>query len=498
MSDNGVLKNTAVAVFAGVVAKTIDFSFRAWYSGQIGSEGMGIFSLVMSAFGIILNLASAGMGSAVSRLVSIRHSRGEFAYAGKTVRTAVTMIISAGILCNAFIYFAADKIALVILKDIRTARCLVCISPSVIFMGISYCIKGYFYAVRRAIIPASSEFVEQAVKISVISLLLNRWLPCGVEKGCCAVFLGLTVGEMSSCGYLCLWYLAKKHRYNEKAAAKSQALSILRLTLPMTISSVGSSFLRMLEDIWIVRGFRRFGMGAESALKTYGLIHGMAMPLLTFPLSLISPFMALLVPEISRAEAGGSLKKIVCRVYKAAWFCGCLIFCIFFIFSNRLAFLMYGDTAAAKFIKPMSLLCPIMLIDTISTNMLSGMGEQMKLLKYSLFDSAVRLSLIYFALPLGGADVIIAMTFISNILTCALTFMRINKSAKIGENIREIIVLPIICTGVTLLLSLYAPEIGTTAVEAAAAIAVTAAVYSALNVILKVLKESRFCRRRGG
>ena len=497
MSNNAVFKNTAVAVFAGIVAKTIDFSFRAWYSGQIGSEGMGIFSLVMSAFGIILNLASAGMGSAVSRLVSIRHSRGEFASAGKTVRTAVKMIVSAGLLCNGLMYFAADKIALVILKDIRTARCLVCISPSVIFMGISYCIKGYFYAVRRAIIPASSEFVEQAVKISVIGFLLNRWLPCGVEKGCCAVFLGLTVGEMASCAYLSLWYIAKRQRGNRKDTAKSEVIPILKLTLPMTVSSVGSSFLRMLEDIWIVRGFRKFGMGADSALKTYGLIHGMAMPLLTFPLSLISPFMALLVPEISRAEAGGGLKKIVCRVYKAAWFCGCLIFCIFFIFSKRLAFLMYGDTAAAKFIKPLSLLCPIMLIDTISTNMLSGMGEQMKLLKYSLFDSAVRLSLIYFVLPLGGANVIIVMTFISNILTCALTFMRINKSAKIGEHIRKIIVLPIICSGVILLLSPYAPEIGTTAVEAAAEITVTAAVYSALNLALKIFAEGSFRRRQG-
>lgn len=65
---------------------------------------------------------------------------------------------------------------------------------------------------------------------------------------------------------------------------------------------------------------------------------------------------------------------------------------------------MYGDTAAAKFIKPLSLLCPIMLIDAISTNMLSGMGEQMKLLKYSLFDSAVRLSLIYFVSPQTGVE----------------------------------------------------------------------------------------------
>ena len=61
----------ALLTTTGVIAKTVDFTFRAYYSKHLGAEGMGIYSLIMSIFGIVLSLSSAGMGVAVSRLVSV-------------------------------------------------------------------------------------------------------------------------------------------------------------------------------------------------------------------------------------------------------------------------------------------------------------------------------------------------------------------------------------------------------------------------------------------
>lgn len=484
MGKSLVLKNAVLITLAGIIAKTIDFSFRAWYSGLLKEEGMGIFSLVMSVFGIVLGLSSAGMGAAVSRLVSIHGSRGNFSTAHKIVKTAVIAVAAAGLLCTALIAAAADKIALVWLKDIRCAKCLVYIAPSAIFMGISYCIKGYFYAMRNVLIPASSEFVEQAVKISVITVLVKEWLPKGVEYGCAGVFAGLTVGEMCSCLYLCLWYAAKSRGLSGGNLAERPLLSILGLSAPMAISSVAGSLFRMLEDIWIVRGFKKFGMGSEGALSSYGLIHGMAMPLLVFPLTLISSFMALLIPEISKAETSGSLRRITSRVHGVAWFFGMMIFCIFFIFPEEISVAVYKSPAAAEYIRPLSVLCPIMIIDTVSNGMLSGMGEQMKLLKYSMADSALRLFMVYFMLPKLGAPAIVAMIFLSNILTCFLTVRRSRQKSG-GSGLWQTAITSAIGAGITIVAVSAIKTGGMTEAVLCGFIVLTAAIYALSGIVLR-------------
>jgi stage V sporulation protein B len=203
------------------------------------------------------------------------------------------------------------------------------------------------------------------------------------------------------------------------------------MTIPMTLSAVGNSFFRMVEDVWTIDGLEM--SGEENAMEIYGLIRGMTMPLLVFPLNLISSFMALLVPEVSRAEENGRLKSIVKHVGKMGLMFGLMVFVVFYVFAEEISLAVYGTNAAAEYIKPLSLLCPIIIMDSLSGGMLGGLGEQSTLLRYSVADTALRLFLVYFILPLKGTLVIIVMTFLSNFLTCGLNVQKIRKKA--GEYI---------------------------------------------------------------
>lgn len=488
MAGRKLLFNMALLTASGMVSKTIDFSFRAFYSAKLTEEGMGIFSLVMSAFGIILNLSSAGVGAAVSRIASIKFRQGDTGGARKATETAIYMVISIGVLCCFLVFWGAERIAISYLNDIRCTRGLICIAPASVFMGISYCIKGYFYADRQVLIPASSEFVEQAVKISLISFLLSKWLNSGIENGVCAVFLGLTVGEMCSCLYLVLWYIKVRGR---QQSAEGQLLPLLSQTLPMTVSAVSGAYLRMQEDIWIVRGLKKFGLEADAALGTYGLIHGMAMPLLVFPLTLISSVMALLIPEISRAKEGGRIRYTVKKVYETGWFFGCMIFCIFFVFAKEISFVVYGSHSAAEYIRPLCVLCPIMIIDSLSTGMLGGLGEQSKLLKYSLMDSALRLSLIYFLLPYGGNKIIILMIFLSNIMTCLLTVRRVNFHARVGAELLNTALAPVISSVLTVFLMKSFIPYNVGFATLCGLVVLTAGVFSAFSIVF--FRRGKLC-----
>lgn len=430
MENGKILKNTVILTFSGIIAKTIDFSFRAGYSAILGKEAMGIFSLCMSAFGIILNFSSAGLGASVSRLVSLRLTHGEESGTKKIMRCAIGTVLILGMLSIVIVFINSDFIASAYLNDTRCAAPLRCYLPSIIFMGISYCTKGYFYARRSVIIPASSEFIEQITKVSVISLFLKQSRELGKIAQCCAVFSGLSVGEGASCLYLLLWYFYKSRNIPAPKRNEKVILSLLSLSLPISLSAVSTSLLRAAEDVLTIRGFCLFGMSAAGAMGRFGLIHGMVMPLLIFPLTLISSFMALLVPEISRAKESGNLCGIVKKTYSVSYFCGIVIFAVFFIFSSEISQKVYGTSEGALYIKTMSALCPIMILDSIGTGILSGLGLQIKLLFYSLFDGILRIVIIYFALPHFGTCAFVATIFISNLLTFSLTFSAVNRKCE--------------------------------------------------------------------
>ena len=201
-----MLRSTALLTASGVLAKTVDFLFRAYYSRLLGGEGMGIFSLVFSVHGIMLNIATGGLGVAVSKIVSECFSNGRLGDVKKTMKIALGMVFALSLVAMFVAMMFADEIALRFLKEERCALSLRTISPSVMFMGLSYCTKGYFYATRRVAIPASSEFLEQMVKITSIIFLLKNFFPYGIEFGCAAVFLGISIGELSSCLYLLMFY----------------------------------------------------------------------------------------------------------------------------------------------------------------------------------------------------------------------------------------------------------------------------------------------------
>jgi len=325
LSKQNILRSAAGLMISGIFAKTVDFLFRAYYSTRLGSEGMGLFSLVFSFHGLILTVATGGLGVAVSKTVSEKYAQRDYGGIRRTMSVALcsVLVLSFAVIFGVCIFSA--QIATGFLKEPRVANCIVFLAPSILFMSVSYCIKGYFYASRRVFIPATSEFLEQAVKIVTITYLLNIWLPKGIVHGCEAVFLGITIGEFSSCFYLMVFYIMSCLIYNRKTDTQNPLPALARIALPAMTSSLLGSFLRMQEDVFILSGLRKSGLSQTLALSEYGSIKGMVMPLIVFPLSLMSSFFTLLVPEISRAQGMADktrLKTLVARIYRFTLFGG--------------------------------------------------------------------------------------------------------------------------------------------------------------------------------
>ncbi len=436
MKNENVLRSTALLTLSGIGAKTIDFVFRAYYSRLLGSEGLGLFSLCFTVHGLMLNIATGGIGVAVSKIVSEKFVKHEYDEINATMKVAMSLVFALSAVVIALTCIFANQIAKGFLNEQRCAKSIICLAPSVLFMGISYCIKGYFYASRRVLPPASSEFLEQAVKILSITYLLGRKLPYGIEQGCEAVFTGLSLGEFSSCLYLSIFYAADKgeRRCGRKVNRIKTIGAVAKIAVPVMTTSLATSLIRSREEVLIVSSLQKSGLTHEASLGIYGEIRGMIMPLVIFPLTLLSSCFTMLVPEISRAYARQNsvrLRTLVSKIYRFCTFFGFLVACIIVTYSGELAKMVYNAPDIARHLKIIALLCPLMFVDSVSCGILNGMGKQGALLVFSFADAISRIMLITILLPRFGTGALIFTIMISNMLTPYLTMEKVLKVSKI-------------------------------------------------------------------
>ena len=421
---NHMLKSAGILAFSGICAKSFDFAFRAYYSRQLGTEGMGLLSLGFGLHGVMLTVSTAGLGVAVSKVVSEYLEQNQLRAVRQSVRLAVWGVACLALTVMLLTFVGAEWIGERVLGDIRISSGLCCLVPSVLFMGISYCLKGYFYASRKVWIPASSEFLEQAVKFLSISLLLKWFLPRGIAYGCAAIFAGLSIGEFSSCLYLSLFYLREEKHLHVGSEQGRVFTSLLQVSFPAMLSSLAGSSLRMQEEVWIVTALKKFGMSHAQAVSGLGVMHGMVMPMLVFPLTLLGSVTTLLVPEIARRNTlkdKGRLCALVAKVFRAGLGVGGVVCLIFALFATPLAEGIYHDSSIVPMVRSLSMLCPVMFLDSLSCSILNGLGKQVNLLAYSVCDSLLRLGAIFLLVPVYGMTALLWVTALSNLFTCTLT-----------------------------------------------------------------------------
>ena len=432
---NQMLKSAGILAFSGICAKSFDFAFRAFYSRQLGTEGMGLLSLGFGLHGVMLTVSTAGLGVAVSKVVSEYLERGQLCAVRQSMKLAVWGVACLALTVIFLTMVGAEWIGMRILGDGRISAGLCCLVPSVLFMGISYCLKGYFYAARKVWIPASSEFLEQAVKFLAISLLLKWFLPYGVAYGCAAVFAGISIGEFSSCLYLSLFYLRETKTLTSGEEQGKIFGALLQVSFPSMLSSLAGSSLRMQEEVWIVSALKRFGLSHAQAVSGLGVIHGMVMPMLVFPLTLLGSVTTLLVPEIARRNTlkdKGRLRRLVGKVYRAGLGIGTGVLLVFALFAPQLAQGIYHDTSIVPMVRSLSVLCPVMFLDSLSCSILNGLGKQVPLLAYSVSDSLLRLGAIFLLVPVYGMPALLWVIAFSNLFTCSLTVGSVQRACGKG------------------------------------------------------------------
>lgn len=423
--------------------KSIGTAFNLYISTKIGSEAVGVFSLVMSVYLFAVTLATSGLSLACTCIVSEEFSKESFFNGLKAVKSCIIFSLILGIGNGFIVLLFSDIISQNWLKSMVSCKPLYLIAIGLPFIGISSVINGYFSAVRKGYKTAFAQIFELLVKIFVTIFLLDFYKPQNVELICICLILADVISEICSCFLVLLLYRKDRIKYSKRSVSIiTFKKRIMKIALPVSITSYIRSGLSTLKQFIIPSRLALFGLTYSMALSEYGKINGMTMSVLLFPNVFIMSFSNLLIPEFASLAAKKYKKRIleICKkVFFTASTFSIVISLFFYFFANEISLLVFKNLDCALYIKILSPLILFMYPDNILDSMLKGLNKQFSVMFCNILDLLLTIGLLYFLLPIFGLPGYLLVIAISEIFNFCVSYYQLYKAT--GFKLSNIIVL---------------------------------------------------------
>jgi O-antigen/teichoic acid export membrane protein len=159
----------------------------------------------------------------------------------------------------------------------------------------------------------------------------------------------------------------------------------------------------------------------------------MALPLVTYPMSPLSSFAGLLVPEFAEDMSAGReerMRGVASRAMNLTLSYSVICAVFIFSFAEELGYVIYRSYDAGYYISTLSFVVPIMYLDHVTDSMLKGIGEQVFSMWVNITDSLLSVLLVWLLIPrmgiMGYAVVIVIMEGYNFLLS----FIRLRRKVK--------------------------------------------------------------------
>lgn len=425
--------NTSVLIITSLIFRGIDIYFTAYIAQKIGSEQVGIYQLIMSVYLFGITLATSGINLAVTRVISEELALDNNGGVKKVMKRCLYMTLLTSIFTSLIFFVNADFIVFKCLHGKVSKSVIYLFALALPPIAMSSAIAGYFAGVRRIYKNAIGQFIEHVAKVIVTALFISFFLPKGLDYACFALILGDLVSEIISFSYIYIVFMLDKRKYNnsvEIASSSSYTHKLLRISIPIAITSYIRSGLTTLKQLIIPSSLEKSGINCSESLSKYGIINGMALPIIMFPDILVKSFSSLLVPEFSRYYAKKDYKRIkqmTSLLLFLILFAALLLTIALLVFSDTLASIIYKDISIGYYIKILAPLATFIYVDTVIDSVLRGLDAQVGVMVINILDLVISVSFIYFAVPKLGLTGYLISIYMSEILNFTISLMQLIK-----------------------------------------------------------------------
>lgn len=395
-STNGIIKNGFVGgiiilTVSNLLVKVTGLLFKIPMNYIMGDTGMGYYNSAYSIYTLFYMLSTSGLPVAISVTVSEKRAQGKIGSAKKVFHLALAVFAAIGLLAFALMFFASDKLALLISSEL-SAMSVAAAAPTILFVCVSGAYRGYFQGCGNMMPTAVSQLIEAIGKLLIGIACALYAIRIGAEIHVVAAYavFGLTAGSFVGMLYLVITGFVRGDRdlvtEHEIDYTSDKTGSIFRrflaISIPVTLSASVMSLTNTLDTAMIQRILILSGMTAEEATAAYGNYTSLAVPLFNLPPVLIYPIAYSLVPVVAAAAGDGKFEAARDKIrvsLKYALIIGLPCAMGLSALSDPILCLLYNDTSAHAAAMLLTLLAPsslLVCILAITNSVLQGCGKE--------------------------------------------------------------------------------------------------------------------------
>lgn len=404
-----ILKGTLLLTLTGFITKIIGFIYRIFLSQTIGAQGMGIYQLIFPIHTLCFALAVGGLQTAISRFTAAKAALKNEQGARDIFLISTVLAVFISIITSFFLYCYADWFALHLLLEEKCTPLLKILALSVPFGVFHSCVNGYYFARKKLSIPAAAQLIEQCSRVAFSFFLYSVWTEKNIEITAKLAVLGLLAGELAAwlfTGFMILWDFCKAHYCLSCMISPLKNLkAIVTLAFPLTCNRLLVNILHSIEAVLIPGHLQLYGLDNASALSVYGVLTGMALPLILFPSAITNALSTVLLPSVAESQALGEKQHIKKSIFLSVKYClilGFASFAFFYIFGNLFGVLLFKNEFAGTFIKTLSFICPCLYLSGTLNGILNGLGAANQTFLLNTLGLGIRLIFVFFIIPHYG------------------------------------------------------------------------------------------------
>ncbi|MCI8548139.1 MAG: oligosaccharide flippase family protein [Bacilli bacterium] len=421
------IKSSIILIIGGFITKVLGMSSKIIMTRSIDSESMALYMLILPTFSLLINLASFGLPTALSKLI---------AEDDKNNKKLLFSVLPFSMFINIFLIFLiilfAPILSNYLLKESRLYYAIISIALVIPFTSISALLRSYFFGKEKMLPHVISNIVEDLVRI----LLMVVGLPFFMENQeftVCYLILCNIISELISIVVL-FFFLPKGFRLRKRDIVPSKIYlkDSLDIGLPTTINRVIGSFTYFLEPIILTHALLYVGYSKNYILTEYGIISGYVMPILLLPSFFSNAISQALLPIVSKNFKNKNYKytkKVIKQAIFLSISIGFIFTCFFLLRPQLMLKLIYNTSEGANYLKFLAPICLLQYIASPLILSLDAMGKSKDNLKITLITSILRTFLLpFFALFKIGIWALLFSLSINILVDVLLSFRRVKKA----------------------------------------------------------------------
>ena len=427
MKNNLFIKSTLILIISGFATKILGFIIRIVFTRIIGPYGISLYTIATPTYSLLLTIATLAIPISISKLVAEAKGRSI-----RILTSAAALILFINFILIIIIFFTHDFIAVNLLKEPKSGPILMAMALTLPFVSISSVLKGYFAGKQNMVPHATSNIIEQIIRLIIIILVLPKLMENSILSAVIGLVLLTIVSEISSI-IVFLFFIPKKINLRcDLTPTRSITKDILDISLPSVSSRIIGNIGYFFEPIILTNLLLISGYSSAYILAEYGAYNAYSISLLTMPSFFIAAISSSLLPEISKYYTYNNIKMVKKRIKQGLLFAlviGLFFSSIIFVFRDSLLFYLYKTTIGSKYIKILAPVFVLFYLEGVLTSSLQAMGYAKTTMKITLFGVFIKL-LILAILSLShiGIYSLVIAEIINILFVVSLNFKALKKA----------------------------------------------------------------------